>query len=381
MIGISRNYSMIEAVEKVTAASSKKQHDMVLSKTEKPSGDGSFDVILQQNIMQLEQSEQKGNNHMSMGYDDLSPEEKKSFDEGYDDWKRETGADTVTDEDMDAMYDDYMDTHADDSLMDLATDDGETPENPFLAKIMEGTTQSSMGKQRVVQDVRQMIEMRIQDIQQADTLNDATIEGMNSEYNMIQSYWEQHNLSEADEIPAYVADETRFNGTPSDYYDYMQDKTAEIESARQAEHEEFFRQIYEASAVTSKSENGYPLLIDSCMRKELNTAFDNAYETYEKQQFDTFLNAMREAHGVPAKTTVTPGMVDYSKDVTVQAEQPAKTLQSETQAVPRPVVAPAAPAASVSAIHRGMEVYNTTTDGDDWSFDEHDNTSDDEFGQ
>lgn len=346
-----------------------------------------FDDMFHASIDELRKKDKKGNIAMSNEYDKMPPEERRKFDEGYDAWKHETGQDIVTDEDVDDMYTEYLKDHPeeagqelpDDGLMGLDFESGTEPSNPFLDKVMEGKKSLPMGKQIIIKDARQMISQRIADIQQNIAMAESEVSAMESQQSVITNYWEREGLSERDGVPAYVASELGFDGTPSEYADMVANKKSEIEESTKAELDEFFSQIYEADRYTSKSENGMPILIGSDLRHDLNAAFDNAYEAYETKQFDSFLNASRKTHDIAAGTSINGVAIDYTRDVQMETPSVEKTVESEkttNREEPKKV-----PTKQTGVPHRGMDIYNTATENDDWSYDEFDRPSSGDMGK
>lgn len=310
---------------------------------------------------------------MSTGYDEMSLAEKREFDKGYDEWKQETGQDTVTDEDIDNMYDDFLKNHpeeadATDDLMGLDFESEAPSSNPFLDKVMEGKQALPVGRQIIIKDARQMISRRMADIQENQERAASELAYMESQQAVIADYWTQHNLSERDDLPAYVASELGFEGTPSEYADMVAQKKSDIEEENKAERDEFFAQIYEADRYTSKTENGMPILIGTDLKRDLNMVFDNAYEAYEKKQFSDYLASLRKEHGISERTFINGDAIDYTRDVQMETPSVEKTVESEktvTREEPKKVSV-----RQSDVPHRGMDVYNAATQEDDWSYDE-----------
>lgn len=117
------------------------------------------------------------------------------------------------------------------------------------------------------------------------------------------------NINPADGLPAYFQEQFSISKSSLAEYD------AEIQSLSDTYFEqyvssksEYFEGIYAANQYCSK--NGMTAFIDTKMRDDLKTNFDDEFDQFEKEQFDVYLNGVRSRH-----VSSSLNEVDYSQEV------------------------------------------------------------------
>lgn len=315
-------------------------------------------------------------------YEDLTPEERTSLDDGYAAWAAANEGEP-TDEELDAMEEAFLRDHPgwredapDVDLEDAVAEEQRSlghdfDENFFISDRPEPTftdrVKSVYLSGKLHMDDKTMATLRDDILKKAYAIAAKRDEAMLESYflgehaGQMESAMEQENINPGDGLPAYFANQYGQKMPHELLAESARKKEAAVDTY-DSEVKEFFSDVLSANRVCMEHEES-TYLINGRMESDLK-AFDPSFEQAAQADFDEQMRGMKDRH---------VGAVDYSKEVAQQPEA-EKSVQKEKEEQSSKTVS--LPDDNKQYVPRGANVYNITDPNDDNSFDDFDSHGD-----
>lgn len=315
-------------------------------------------------------------------YEDLTPEERASLDDGYAAWAAEHEGEP-TDEELDAMEEAFLKDHPgwrseepDMYLEDAVAEEqrslghdfdesfsiSDRPEPTFTDRV-----KSVYLSGKLHMDNKTMATLRDDILKKAYVIAARRDEAMSESYflgeqaEQMESAMERENINSSDGLPAYFVNQYG-DKMPHELLAESAKKKEAAADAYDTDVKEFFSDVLSANRVCMEHEES-TYLINGRMESDLKT-FDPSFEQAAQTDFEEQMRGMRDRH---------MGVVDYSKEVAPQPEA-EKSVQAEKEDQSSKAVILSD--GNKQYVPRGANVYNITDPNDNNSFDDFDTHGD-----